>query len=68
MIELRISGCCEGCQFCEVDLKYIYCGLTKIYSAQCIHENVCGDLRQERCAQCRNIPLTVQTAERPGQD
>lgn len=48
MIELKVSGCCEGCIYCEIKLECYYCGLKRSYVARCIHENVCTHLEHEK--------------------
>ena len=48
MIELQISGCCENCEHIELELDYYYMNRTRQYILHCRHEDVCGDLKQEK--------------------
>ena len=50
MIDLRITGCCEKCDFIDLEMNHglrIDNGRTD-YVVQCRHANVCHELIEER--------------------
>ena len=44
MIELRITGCCQGCR--HIDLRLMSLG--ELNYVICEHQSVCGKLEEER--------------------
>lgn len=49
MIEMRITGCCEKCEYMNLVLDHKAWALDgQFYSLLCTHQNVCGALIKER--------------------
>lgn len=58
MIELKITGCCDGCQHIELNLKEavlpLMSGDYHVYTLKCVHEKVCGAFAREQEANHEN--------------
>lgn len=48
MIELNKTGACKDCQYIELDLDYICEGPRKHYTCRCVHQDVCGLIKDEQ--------------------
>ena len=48
MISLEITGCCYNCPYIEQTTAFYYAGAQKVYLIKCVHEDVCGNLREEQ--------------------
>ena len=47
MIELKISGVCENCDYIELQLDEATISFRNWYRLRCIHAEVCGQLAEE---------------------
>lgn len=47
MIDLRITECCEACEYIALRLDHYNAGPQPIYLIRCEHEDVCGKLANE---------------------
>ena len=48
MIELKLTGPCVTCEHLELNVDYFYLMTHKIYKINCIHDQVCGELKKEK--------------------
>lgn len=47
MIELKISGVCENCDYIELQLDEATISFRNWYRLRCIHAEVCGQLAED---------------------
>ena len=56
MIELRITGCCAGCDDIDLRMTSEVFGIGPVYEVHCVHHMVCGRLEKELMSLIRRTP------------